>query len=100
MQRTGRSKYPRSCWRTTQCFSARWAILAMLVWCTAVLCTLQVGAADGVAPVRSRNAHLTVYVPPADPFIVQGELHLALVWQKIELCISPYKSIFIRPIFS
>ena len=31
----------------------------------------QVGAADGVAPIRSRNAQLTVYVPPEDPFIVQ-----------------------------
>ena len=34
----------------------------------------QVGAADGVAPIRSRSAQLTVYVPPEDPFIEQGEL--------------------------
>ena len=33
----------------------------------------QVGAADGVAPIRSQNAQLTVYVPPENPFIVQGD---------------------------
>ena len=32
----------------------------------------QVGAAEGVAPIRSRNAQLTVYVPPEDPYIVEG----------------------------
>lgn len=31
----------------------------------------QVGAAENVAPIRSKNAQLSVYVPPADPFIVQ-----------------------------
>ena len=34
----------------------------------------QVGAADGVAPIRSRSAQLTVYVPPEDPFIEQGDI--------------------------
>ena len=33
----------------------------------------QVGAADGVAPIRSQNAQLTVYVPPENPYIVQGD---------------------------
>lgn len=34
----------------------------------------QVGAADGVAPIRSRSAQLTVYVPPEDPFIEEGDI--------------------------
>ena len=50
----------------------------------------QVGAADSVAPVRSRNAQLTVYVPPEDPYIVQGDLVEATedVVQSLE-CVSP-----------
>ena len=34
----------------------------------------QVGAADEVAPIRSENAQLTVYVPSDDPYIVQGNM--------------------------
>ena len=32
----------------------------------------QVGAADGVSPIRSRDAILTVNVPPQRPIIVNG----------------------------
>lgn len=34
----------------------------------------QVGAADGVAPIRSKDAKLTVQVPPEPPVIVNGDL--------------------------
>ena len=34
----------------------------------------QVGAADTVTPIRSKNAHLTVHVQSEDPFIVQGNI--------------------------
>ena len=32
----------------------------------------QVGAADGISPIRSRDAILTVNVPPQSPIIVNG----------------------------
>ncbi len=32
----------------------------------------QVGAAEGVAPIRSRDAKLTVRVPPEPPVIING----------------------------
>ena len=32
----------------------------------------QVGAADGISPIRSRDAILTVNVPPQKPIIVNG----------------------------
>ena len=50
----------------------------------------QVGAADTVAPIRSRNAQLTVYVPPEDPYIVQGDLIEATEDRETTLeCVSP-----------
>ena len=33
----------------------------------------QVGAAEGVAPIRSQNAVLTVTVPPEPPIILNGK---------------------------
>ena len=50
----------------------------------------QVGAAEGVAPIRSQNAQLTVYVPPEDPYIVQGDI--IEVTEDLETrldCVSP-----------
>lgn len=50
----------------------------------------QVGAADSVAPIRSRNAQLTVYVPPEDPYIVQGDVIEATEDRETTLeCVSP-----------
>ena len=50
----------------------------------------QVGAADTVAPIRSRNAQLTVHVPPEDPHIVQGDLIEATEDRETTLeCVSP-----------
>ena len=50
----------------------------------------QVGAAEGIAPIRSRNAQLTVYVPPEDPFIVQGDMMEVTEDLETSLeCISP-----------
>lgn len=50
----------------------------------------QVGASDGVAPIRSQNAQLTVYVPPEDPYILQGDV--LEVTEDLETslqCVSP-----------
>ena len=33
---------------------------------------LKVGAAEGIAPIRSRDAKLTVRVPPEPPVIING----------------------------
>lgn len=50
----------------------------------------QVGAADGVRPIRSKFAKLTVYVPPGDPFIVQGHMMEATEDREVRLeCVSP-----------
>ena len=50
----------------------------------------QVGAAEGVAPIRSQNAQLTIYVPPEDPFIVQGEMMEVTEDLETSLeCVSP-----------
>ena len=50
----------------------------------------QVGAADGVRPIRSKFAKLTVYVPPGDPFIVQGHTMEATEDREVRLeCVSP-----------
>ena len=43
-----------------------------------------------MAPIRSRSAQLTVYVPPEDPFIVQGEaLELTEDMDTTLECVSP-----------
>ena len=48
------------------------------------------GAAEGVAPIRSQNAQLTVYVPPEDPFIVQGDMMEVTEDLETSLeCVSP-----------
>ena len=45
---------------------------------------------DGVLPIRSRNAQLTVYVPPGDPFIVQGAMMEVTEDMETTLqCVSP-----------
>ena len=50
----------------------------------------QVGAADGVRPIRSKFAKLTVYVPPSDPYIVQGRVLEATEDMEVLLeCVSP-----------
>ena len=50
----------------------------------------QVGAADGVAPIRSQNAQLTVYVPPENPYIVQGDMMEVTEDLETSLeCVSP-----------
>ena len=43
-----------------------------------------------MAPIRSQNAQLTVYVPPEDPYIVQGELLEVTEDMETRLeCVSP-----------
>jgi len=50
----------------------------------------QVGASEGVRPIRSKFAKLTVYVPPGDPFIVQGHILEATEDREVRLeCVSP-----------
>ena len=50
----------------------------------------QVGAAEGIAPIRSRNAQLTVYVPPEDPYIVEGAMmEVTEDMDTILHCVSP-----------
>ncbi|XP_071037623.1 irregular chiasm C-roughest protein isoform X2 [Parasteatoda tepidariorum] len=45
----------------------------------------QVGAADGVNGIRSRNAAFTVYVPPEPPKIVQGDFLRTTAGMTVEL---------------
>lgn len=45
----------------------------------------QVGAADGVKGIRSRNAAFTVYVPPEPPKIVQGDFLRTTAGMTVEL---------------
>ena len=46
----------------------------------------QVGAAEGVEPIRSRYATLTVLVPPNKPRIIpQGTQHKTVEGRKVEL---------------
>ncbi|GBL80895.1 Irregular chiasm C-roughest protein [Araneus ventricosus] len=45
----------------------------------------QVGASDGVAGIRSRNAAFTVYVPPEPPKIVQGDFLRTTAGMTVEL---------------
>ncbi|GIY50449.1 irregular chiasm C-roughest protein [Caerostris darwini] len=45
----------------------------------------QVGAADGVAGIRSRNAAFTVFVPPEPPKIVQGDFLRTTAGMTVEL---------------
>ena len=43
-----------------------------------------------MAPIRSQNAQLTVYVPPEDPYIVQGEMMEVTEDLETRLeCVSP-----------
>ena len=43
-----------------------------------------------MAPIRSQNAQLTVYVPPEDPYIVQGDVMEVTEDLETRLeCVSP-----------
>ena len=49
----------------------------------------QVGAADGVAPIRSRDAVLTVNVPPEKPIIINGDTLRTTEDREVEIkCVS------------
>ena len=49
----------------------------------------QVGAADGVAPIRSRDAILTVNVPPEKPIIINGDTLRTTEDREVEIkCVS------------
>ena len=49
----------------------------------------QVGAAEGVAPIRSKDATLTVTVPPEPPVILNGDQYRTTEDRPIEIeCIS------------
>ena len=49
----------------------------------------QVGAADGVAPIRSRDAVLTVNVPPERPIIINGDTLRTTEDREVEIkCVS------------
>ena len=49
----------------------------------------QVGAADGVAPIRSRDAILTVHVPPERPIIINGNTLRTTEDREVEIkCVS------------
>ena len=49
----------------------------------------QVGAADGVAPIRSRDAILTVNVPPERPTIYNGDVLRTTEDREVEIkCVS------------
>ena len=46
----------------------------------------QIGAADGIAPIRSRYATLSVLVPPEAPKLLPaGELHKTVEGRQVEL---------------
>ena len=50
---------------------------------------LQVGAASGVSPIRSRDAALTVTVPPEAPVIINGDVVRTKEDRKIAIkCVS------------
>jgi hypothetical protein len=49
----------------------------------------QVGAADGVLPIRSNDAVLTVTVPPEPPLIINGDRIRTTEDREIEIeCVS------------
>lgn len=49
----------------------------------------QVGAADGVDPIRSNDAKLTVTVPPEAPVIINGDLLRTTEDMEVEIeCVS------------
>ncbi len=49
----------------------------------------QVGAADGVSPIRSRDANLTVNVPPEPPIIINGDTLKTIEDREVEVkCVS------------
>lgn len=49
----------------------------------------QVGASDGVAPIRSRDAVLTVNVPPERPIIINGNTLRTTEDREVEIkCVS------------
>ena len=49
----------------------------------------QVGAADGVDPIRSRDATLTVNVPPEPPMIINGDVLSTNEDREVEIkCVS------------